>query len=302
MPALYQGPIPLASSRLGKRLPGPVRWYGGKGLLVRWIMPHVPWSQVYCEPYGGAASLLCALKPRPVEVYNDLDGRLVNLFRVLQNPAQRRQLADRLGYTPYAREEFELARRRVNDPAASVVERAWAFFVCQNQGFSGAARSDGYWSRSFVSRQGMAGEVSGWRGRVALIRRWALRFARVRIDQRDALEIIRYWDSPDTVFYCDPPYPQRSRARGHLNEYAYEASDGHWRQLVRLLLRLKGRALLSCYRTPLTDPLAAAGWTMVERNTSAHAAGRSRGTRLRGQGSATKQVPRIERLWIAPSR
>lgn len=121
------------------RMPGLVRWYGGKGRMLAKIIPLIPYSHIYCEPFGGAGSILVNLKPRPVEVYNDLNGNLVNLARVLQDPETCRELEYRLERTLYSREEFREALRTLKDSLCSNVELAWAFFVAQNQGFSGKA-------------------------------------------------------------------------------------------------------------------------------------------------------------------
>jgi DNA adenine methylase len=135
-------------------LRAPVQWYGGKGNMVAKLLPLIPETHLYCEPYGGAGSLLFAREPAPVEVYNDLCGGLVNLFRTLQDPRRFKRLQHRLHHTLYSREEFCLALDTLKDPVASPDDRAWAFFVAQNQGFSGKANSEGYWGRTFTSDRG----------------------------------------------------------------------------------------------------------------------------------------------------
>ena len=87
-------------------LTGPVRWYGGKASLVGWLGPLVPQGRVYVEPFGGAASLLCSRPPAPVEVYNDVHGDLVNLFRCLQSRELFEDLAAKLDATLYSRSEY----------------------------------------------------------------------------------------------------------------------------------------------------------------------------------------------------
>lgn len=281
-----------------RRLCGPVRWYVGKGLMTQRIIPLIPWSAVYCEPFGGAASIMCALPPRPCEVYNDLDTRLVGLFRVLQAEDTCEALARRLAFTLYSRDEFIRALDILKSDETDPVTRAWAFFTAQNQGFAGKATFAGDWGRAFITGQGMAATCSRWLGGIANIDRWHERFSRVQIDNRDALDVIKYWDSPDTCFYLDPPYATGTRVKG--KDYQHECTDAQHTALVDLLLTLQGAAVLSGYDTPLYQPLRDAGWESTEFNTACHAAGRVRGSKLRGAGAALEHVGRVEVVWRNP--
>ncbi|WP_236693104.1 DNA adenine methylase [Pseudomonas sp. 11/12A] len=86
-----------------------IRYHGAKFRLAPWVLQHFPPHTCYVESFGGAAGVLMQ-KPRSyAEVYNDLDGDIVNLFRVLQDPVTRSGFTERLGFTPYSREEFELS-------------------------------------------------------------------------------------------------------------------------------------------------------------------------------------------------
>lgn len=285
------------------RTMAPFPWFGGKGMLAKKIIPLLPQATTYVEPYAGAASVFWHLpQPYPVEVLNDLDGRIVNLFRVLQDRAKFEELAHRLVWTPYARDEFRRALAILQDPDASDIDRAWGFFVAQNQGFSGLANSDGDWGRALGGTdRGMATNTNRWRGRLKLLAHWHDRLTRVQIDSIDALKCIRYWDTPDTLFYVDPPYVLETRKGGG---YAHEADDQHHQALVQLLLDIQGKAVLSGYDHPLYKPLEEAGWHKILIPTVAHAAGRVRGSGLRGEGMATAKVPRFEVIWsnAAPAR
>jgi DNA adenine methylase len=280
------------------RVMAPVRWYGGKGRMARKIVPLLPAGRVYVEPYAGAASVFWHLDPpREVEVLNDLNGEIINLFRVLQDRDQFERLAHRLTWTPYSVDEFRRAGRcESHDP----VDRAWSFFVRHGQGFSGKSDSDGNWGRVFGSSRGMAKTASNWRSRLSLLDHWHSRLTRVQLDNRDALDVIRYWDSPDTVFYLDPPYVHSTRAKASRNIYAHECDDSHHKQLISLLLGIGGRAVLSGYDSPLYRPLLDAGWSVHRWRVSCSAAGRVRGSRIRGEGAAKQCVPRTEVLWISP--
>jgi len=79
-------------------------WYGGKYSHLNWLLPLLPKTTHYCEPFAGSAAVLINREPSPVETYNDIDGEVVNFFRVLRE--QKEALIEVIGLTPFAREEF----------------------------------------------------------------------------------------------------------------------------------------------------------------------------------------------------
>jgi DNA adenine methylase len=283
---------------LPPRTMAPFRWPGGKGKLVKWLIQYVPEGHIYVEPFAGAASVFWHLpNPFPVEVLNDLDGDIVNLYRVLQDKAKFEELAHRLIFTPYARAEFARALQIAKEPKASDIDRAWAFFVKQNQGFSGKVNNVGNWGRViYNTSNGMAGNISNWRSRLKLLNFWHDRLSRVQIDCTDGIECIKYWDTPDTVFYIDPPYVPDTRKDRRL--YRNEPDLSYHERLVETILAAKGKVMLSCYEHPVYAPLVRAGWCKLTRETVAHMAGKTRGSKLQGLGSATAHVPRTETLYL----
>lgn len=273
----------------------PVRWYGGKGMFVKKLLNIVPYRKLYVEPYCGAASLFWHREPSPVEVLNDIYEDIINLFRVLQDPEKFEELAHRLLWTPYSCSEF--CRALEVDSSCDPVSRAWALFVRQNQGFSGLAKSKGNWSKTFISSRGMAKTTSKWRGRLKNLKQWHERLTRVQLDCRDALECIRYWDSEETVFYVDPPYPADTRSKGSRIVYTHECIDEHHEELIDVLLTVKGIAVVSGYDHPVYAKLNEKGWQRSEFQTVSYAAGRNRGTKMRGAGALMEHVPRTEIVW-----
>src|SRR5262245_58814798 len=97
-----------------------LRYHGGKWRLAPWIIEHFPEHRIYVEPYGGGASVLLRKSRAFAEVYNDLDGDVVNVFRVLRDRASAAALIRAIELTPWARDEFRLSYRPASDP----VERA----------------------------------------------------------------------------------------------------------------------------------------------------------------------------------
>ena len=110
-------------------------YFGGKWAIAPWIIEHLPPHKIYVEPFGGAASVMLRKPRSKVEVYNDLDDEIVNIFRVLQDPASTRELFRRLARTPYARAEYDLAcAERVVDPVVraqrAIIRANMAFSIC----------------------------------------------------------------------------------------------------------------------------------------------------------------------------
>lgn len=236
-------------------------WYGGKYSHLDWLLPLLPESQHYCEPFGGSAAVLINREPAPVETYNDLDGEVVNFFRVLRD--QKEALIEAIGLTPFSREEFETAIQEPTEDLSDV-ERARRFFVRARQVRTGLAQtaSAGRWAHCVLtSRAGMAGAVSRWLGSVEGLAEVAQRLLRVQIEHAPAVEIIERYDSEDTLFYCDPPYPHESR--GDIKAYAYEMTDADHRQLATMLHRVKGKVAVSSYRSSLMDELYQ-DWICIE--------------------------------------
>lgn len=234
-------------------------WYGGKFNHLDWLLPLLPRTKHYCEPFGGSAAVLLNRDPSEVETYNDLDGEVVNFFKVLRN--KKDELIYSIGMTPFAREEFQSAiNSNGNGHGLSDLERARRFFIRARQVRTGLAQtaSNGRWANCLLtSRAGMAGAVSRWLGSVEGLEYIASRLLRVQIEHDEAVKVIQRYDSPDTLFYCDPPYPHESR--GDRNAYAYEMTDQMHVELASILNRVKGKVAVSGYRCELLDKLYK-GW------------------------------------------
>lgn len=188
-----------------------LRYFGGKWAIAPWVLAHLPPHRIYVEPFGGAASVLLRKQRSEIEVYNDLDGEIVSLFRVLQDPVTCAGLVRRLRRTPYARAEFERAFDPTDDPvirAQRTIVRAYqsfhhgSVFDCKKRSFADARHRTG-------TGKGKAGEwVTYPRGLVAVRQR----LQGVVIECRDALAVIKAQDTPQTLFFVDPPYLPATRS------------------------------------------------------------------------------------------
>ena len=280
------------------RTMAPFRWPGGKGNLASWIVKYVPIGRTYVEPFAGAASVFWHLPtPFPVEVLNDIDGHIVNFYRVIQDKAKFEILLHRLVFTPYARSEFRRALRILRNPEASDIDKAWAFFVRQNQSISGAGRSEGNWSRSITNtRNGMASTTSQLRILLNILEQWHHRISREQKENMDGIECIKYWDTTDTVFYVDPPYVLETRKCRSL--YSKEPDLSYHERLVETLLQVKGKVLISCYDHPVYRPLNDMGWHKLTKDTACHMIGKIRNSSFQGVGNVKANAPRTETLYM----
>ena len=276
----------------------PFLWIGGKGKMRSYLLPLIPYAKKYVEPFGGAANMLFARHRSDVELYNDIDPRLYNLFFCLANDKPFNLLRRRLIDTPYSKQEFLkanaiLKKYSEKSPKAPDIACAWAFFVSQNQGFSGKGST---WGRAITSSSGgCTMTVAGWLSRLALLDTWYDRLKHVTVTNGDALNIIHYHDAEDAVFYLDPPYVLETRTKCVC--YTSEPPLEYHQELVKMLLTLKGAAVLSGYQHDVYSPLVKAGWSVSLRETTCSAAGRTRASGLQGRGKLLAAQRRTEVVW-----
>ncbi len=217
----------------------PISWIGGKYVLAKKIIPYFPDHVRYVEPFGGAMHILFRKPPVPLEVYNDLDSRLVNFFRTVQS--QPEAIYDRLAFALYSREWYEQEKLVMYDADASEVERAAAFYLVNRQCFGGKM---GVWG---IDYNGMR-TFFDFKERLAEAHE---RLKNVYIEHMDFRKLIPKYDSPGTLFYCDPPYAFNGTRSGKI--YNHELEDTDHTELVELLKSIKGRFVLSGYRNDLYD-------------------------------------------------
>lgn len=228
-------------------------WYGGKFSHLDFILPNLPEDAVhFCDVFGGSAAVLINRPPAPLETYNDLDSELVNFFETLRNDGT--ELIKAISLTPFSREELIKACRAESNLIN--LERARRFYVRARQTRTGLAQtsSEGRWAHCVLtSRAGMAGAVSRWLGSIEALPEIVQRLQRVQIENVPAVELIKRYDTGDTLFYLDPPYVHDSR--GDSKAYCHEMTDAEHMELAKVLHSIKGRAAISGYRTSLYDEL-----------------------------------------------
>ncbi len=243
------------------------------------MIKHFPPHKIYTESFGGAGSVLLKKKRSHSEVWNDIEGEVVNLFRVLQNRTQSAELRRLLYLTPFSREEFEKSYELSPDP----VEGARRLVVRSYQGFASDAHnrrsSSGFRPGSHGSRTTPAHDWANYPGALSAAIK---RLRGVVIENRDALKIMAQHDSPDTLHYVDPPYLHgtRSYTSSNRHNYTHEMFALDHQNLAVFLNGLKGMVVLSGYPSKFYDRLYST-WTTYER-----------------KSFAFKATERVEVLWL----
>lgn len=230
-----------------------LRYHGGKHLLAQWIISHFPAHRCYVEPFSGAASVLMQKSRSKAEIYNDLDGDIVNLFRVLRDQAE--ELRQRVTLTPFARSEFDLAYEVSADP----VEKARRMLVRAAFGRASASASSP-WKASFRNYVGAGRSTTAamdWANYANYIGEFTQRLQGVVIENMKAAELILQCESDNTLFYLDPPYVTATRDLAQ--DYRHEMTDLEHIELLERIKSLKGMFVVSGYRSELYDKIFE-GW------------------------------------------
>jgi hypothetical protein len=155
------------------------------------------------------------------------------------------------------------------------------------------------WGRVLVkSVQGVSGNVNGWLLRLSFLDEWHQRLMMAQIDCVDALEFIAYWDTERTFFYIDPPYHPDTWNVGSASIIAVDRE--HHRRLVRVLLSLKGLAIVSGYYHPDYALLEEHGWIRYELKATRRALVVPRATSPQREKVAWKKAPQKENIWVSP--
>lgn len=226
----------------------PVEYFGGKGQDAEWIISQFPRRSavnVYCEPFCGSAKVFWRLRNRyPIEVLNDLDGRITNLFRVLQKNDKFREFWQKVAFTLPSQHEFVRATEVLESwDGSESVDAAWAVYVILNVGIPRILHvTKGDFSRVKSPKCGQAPFCKSHLNRTLSMLRFHERLLNVQVLDMDALKVIQMFDSTETLFYVDPPYVTSTRTSD--KRYCIEMDDDDHRRLIETLLNVKGFVIL----------------------------------------------------------
>lgn len=219
-----------------------IAWVGGKRQLSKEIVSHFPDHKVYVEVFGGAAWVLFKKEPSQIEVYNDINSWLVNLFLVVKEKphefinGQKLLLPSREIYYKY-KDKFK------NNSFDNDIDKAIIFYYLIKNAF-GASPAAG-WGYAKTSKP-------RYRPNLEKILEVSDRLKTVYIENQSYEKLIEVWDSPETLFYCDPPYVVCKKGKYYSHQFSRE--DEHYK-LKDTLSNIKGKFLLSYDNDPLIKDL-----------------------------------------------
>lgn len=243
MPASVSGLVP------------PLKWHGGKHYLAGRIVALMPPHTHYVEPYAGGLAVLLGKSPDGIsEVVNDLDGRLTNFWKVLQDKAMFLDFQRLVEAIPFSEPEWRSAADVLAERPPSnnreMVRQAVAFFVVCRQSLAGRMKGFASLSRNRTRRR-MNEQASAWITAVEGLSDVHARLRQVVVLCRPAVEVLRSQDGPGTLFYLDPPYLEETRSVPDV--YGFEMSRAGHCELLELIRTVRGKVMLSGYPSELYD-------------------------------------------------
>lgn len=217
-----------------------LKYPGGKWRISDWIISHFPEHKVYLEPFFGSGAVFFKKEPSYIETLNDINGDIVNLFRVCrENPDE---LSRVISFTPFSRDEFRECYEITGDP----VERARRTLVRYHQSFGTSNSSKNSWRN--VQTYGGPRCATMWNDLPEIIVSCCERLKNAQIENTDAITLIERYNSPNTLIYLDPPYLQSLRKK---NMYANEMSLSEHEILLKKIKSSNSMIIISGYDSDL---------------------------------------------------
>lgn len=254
-----------------KKMKPVLKYPGAKNRIAPWIVSYIPRHEVYLEPFFGSGAVLFNKQPSRIETVNDIDGNIVNFFKVLRD--NQEELIRTLKLTPYARDEYIAAYQNLEEDskveqARKFAVRCWMGFGCSNR-YQNGFRTSQQMTSPDTTKQ--------WNEFMQTIREASLRLKNVQIENMDAMELIKRYNTADVFIYIDPPYLTNLR-KGYI--YKHEMTEEQHIKLLEAALNHSGKVMISGYESEMYAEYLK-GWNVITKSTQAE-----------------RGVPRKEVLWM----
>ena len=219
----------------------PITYYGGKQTLTHEILELMPAHKIYVEPFFGGGAIFFAKGPSFLEVINDTNSLLINFYQQCVDNFEA--LQHRIQNTLHSESEYNKARTIYNNPRyRSKLDKAWAVWVMTNMSVMATPR--GGWKRD----NGTGGSHIGIgmdNHRKRFTSQIYDRLSKVQISCRDAIDVIKERDTPDSLFYLDPPYigAEQKHYKGYKKE--------DFKRLLDVLAGIQGKFILSNFNSDI---------------------------------------------------
>lgn len=217
--------------------------------MASWLCGFVPRHERYIEPFCGGAKLFFTKTPSPIEILNDADDILVNLYRVIQNDKKRRELIKILNKTPYARSVFNHFRQ-VNPE--DEIEKAARYFYLSKASFAGDVARGGF---ACPSKNTIRNPAQTYQKSIDALEHIAKRLQGVTIECLDYKDCISKYDSESSLIFVDAPYLQGNSRQYYEHSFTLE----NHKKLRSLLNSIRGKTMFCHYEHPEIDKLYS-GW------------------------------------------
>lgn len=223
-----------------------LKYPGAKWRIAEWIIENMIEHHSYVEPYFGSGAVFFNKQASNIETINDLDGEVVNFFEVIRDMPE--ELAAKIHMTPYARAVYEGVYKQPDITTISKLDRALKFCIKINMSHGFRCNSPKVGWKNDIQGRERAYAAQAWNKIPEIVMQAAERLRGVQIEQRPALDIIKRFNHPKCLIYCDPPYLLSTR-RG--KQYNVEMSNREHEELLNALLENKSKIMISGYESDL---------------------------------------------------
>ena len=252
-----------------------LKYFGGKWKSAPWYIENMPPHRTFVDLFGGGANITLRKPRSKYEIYNDLDGEVINFFRVIQNTETCQKLLRLIKRTPYARQVFYDAYNPTDDPIRRAANMAIKSHMSIHVSAMWKGKGSNFHSTTSTSRC----QATTWIKFQRTIPQVRQRLQGVVIENKDAIKLIPQFDYPDTLFFADPPYMPETRSK---TTYGCEMTPEQHASLLDALIQAQGNAMVCGYDSALYREKLA-GWKLLTR---------------KGLAMMSGHKCRIECLWI----